>query len=128
MLTFSAKLQYLCHNSMENFHSHKTKPAIFSAFWVLLVAVVLSCLFPTLSAFSSEGSKKVPTENLVKDPCAERENSEEKEFSSEVMFSTDYRATKFSNSSNRISVNNFTFKVPQVSLDIPVPPPKIQTS
>ena len=113
---------------MENFHTYKIKPAIFAVFLVLMVAVVLSCLFPTLSVFSREGFTKELTENLVKDPCAERENSEEKDFSGVVMFSADYRATKFSNSSNRISVNNFTFKVPQVSLDIPVPPPKIQTS
>jgi hypothetical protein len=113
---------------MENFHTDKTKPAIFSVFLVLLVAVVLSCLFPSLYAFSSEGSEKALTENSVKDPCAERENSEEKEFSGQVMFSTDYRATRFSNISNLISVKSFTFKVPQVSLDIPVPPPKNHTS
>lgn len=108
---------------MENFRTDKTKPAIFSAFFVVLMAVVLSCLFPTLSAFSSEGSKKVLTENLVKDPHAEQENQEEKEFSGEVMFCTDYRATKFSNISNLISVKSF-FMVPQVPLDIPAPPPK----
>lgn len=113
---------------MENFHTYKIKPAIFSAFLVLLVAVVLSCLFPTLNAFSHEGSKKVLTENLVKDPCAERENSEEKDFSGEVMFSTDYRTTKFSGISNHISLNKFTFIVPQVSLEISVPPPKNHTS
>lgn len=112
---------------MENFRTDKTKPII-SVFLLLLMAVLLSCLFPTLSAFSTENSKKVLTENLVKDPCAERENSEEKEFSGEVMFSADYRATKFSNISNPISVKSLTFMVPQVSLDIPVPPPKNHTA
>jgi len=115
---------------MENFHADKIKPAVFSAFLVMLVAVVLSCLFPTLRAFSSEDTKKALTENFAKDPCAEHENQEEKEFSEEMVnpFYTDYRITKLNEISSSFSVNKLTFIVPQVSLDIPVPPPKNHTS
>ena len=113
---------------MENSNTYQIKPTILSTILVMLVGVLLSCLFQTLSDFSSSDSKKVLTEKLAKDKSAERENSEEKEFLGEVLFSAEFNTTRFNNISSLIEVNKFECIVPQVSLDIPVPPPKNHSS
>ena len=111
---------------MNNTDSHNAKPIVLSTVLILLTAVLFCCLMPTLSAFVGERFQKVNTEKVIKDPIAKGENSDEKEFSEDIIhkFYANNNITKFSNISDHISANSFNSNVPRVFLDIPVRPPK----
>ncbi|MBL7931012.1 MAG: hypothetical protein JNL60_03865 [Bacteroidia bacterium] len=104
--------------------TYKIKPVIFSTVLVLLLSVLTSCIFPTVDIFSDNAFQKASIENMESDSGEKKENGEEKEFSEKVLFSGDFGSTNFNQIRNLIEVRRFECLIPQVSLDIPVPPPK----
>lgn len=103
---------------------YKIKPAVFLTVLVLLLSVLTSCIFLTVDVFSDNNFQKTSIENTGSDSGEKNENQEEKEFSEKVLFSGDFGSTKFNQIRNLIEVRRFKCFIPQVSLDIPVPPPK----
>lgn len=112
---------------MPNSVPYKIKPVVLATVLVLLLSIFLSGIVPTPGDSSNKNFKKILTENLAKDSDTEQENTEENEFSEEMvsMFYADYQ---FSNISCLFRATKFVFIVPRISLDIPVPPPKNHTS
>ena len=109
---------------MKKSGTYQFKSAIFSVVLVILTSVLTACIFPTLNVLSDNVFQKRLIENAEAASAEENESHEGKEFSEKILFSADVRFAKFNITRGFTVANEFILMVPQVSLDIPVPPPK----
>ncbi|MCU0359559.1 MAG: hypothetical protein MUF75_02390 [Bacteroidia bacterium] len=104
---------------------NRTKTQVGSITIVLFVSLVLSLLFPPAFVVSDNYYNKSLTENTSKDAYPEKETVEENEFfgGDNVLNNLNYLPNKV------IAIVNCNplFLVPKVSLEIPIPPPKVNT-
>lgn len=109
---------------MKNSGTYQFRTVIFSVVLVILTSVLISCIFPALNVLSDNFAQKALIENVETGSGEENEGQEGKEFSEKILFSSDFRPAKFNGTGYFTVAVKYTCMVPQVSLDIPVPPPK----
>lgn len=104
---------------------NQRKAHLVSIIMVLFVSFVLSLLLPPAFSVSEKYYSNNLTENTSKDAYPEKETVEENEF-----FGSDYAWSNLNYLPTKaiaIVNSNPLFFVPKVSLEIPIPPPKICT-